>query len=128
MEPIAIALLGLSALTALLVLRIPVAVAMLTVGMGGYVVLSGIDPLLDYMKTGAYWRFASYNFSVIPLFLLMGQLAARSGLGRNLFDAANAFLGHRRGGVAMAAVGGCGAFGAICGSSLATAGTMGKVA
>jgi tripartite ATP-independent transporter DctM subunit len=128
MEPISIALLGLGALTALLMLRIPVAVAMLTVGIGGYVALSGIGPLLDYMKTGAYWRFASYNFSVIPLFLLMGQLAARSGLGRNLFDAANAFLGHRRGGVAMAAVGGCGAFGAICGSSLATAGTMGKVA
>lgn len=128
MDPISTALVGLLLLTALLVLRVPVAVAMLTVGMGGYVVLSGVEPLLDYMKSGAYWRFASYNFSVVPLFLLMGQLAARSGLSRNVFDAANAYLGHRRGGVAMAAIGGCGAFGAICGSSLATAGTMGKVA
>ncbi|MFQ5636029.1 MAG: TRAP transporter large permease subunit, partial [Gammaproteobacteria bacterium] len=128
MDPVTIALLGLATLTILLILRIPVAVAMLTVGMSGYVILSGVDPLLDYMKSGAYWRFASYTFSVIPLFLLMGQLAARSGLGRNLFDAANVFLGHRRGGVAMAAIGGCGAFGAICGSSLATAGTMAKVA
>jgi len=128
MDPISIALLGLTLLTLLLLLRIPVAVAMLTVGMGGYAALSGVGPLLDYMKSGAYWRFASYDFSVIPLFLLMGQLAARSGLSRNLFDAANAFLGHRRGGVAMAAIGGCGAFGAICGSSLATAGTMAHIA
>lgn len=128
MEPIAVATYGLAALAILLILRVPVAVAMLTVGMAGYAVLSGVGPLLDYMKSGAYWRFASYNFSVVPLFLLMGQLAARSGLSRSVFDAANAFLGHRRGGVAMAAIGGCGAFGAICGSSLATAGTMGKVA
>ena len=128
MEPISAALIGLGTLAALLVLRIPLAVAMMTVGMTGYIVLAGVEPLLNYMKSGAYWRFASYDFSVIPMFVLMGQLAARSGLSRNLFDAANAVLGHRRGGVAMAAVGGCGAFGAICGSSLATAGTMAKVA
>ena len=101
---------------------------MLLVGMGGYAALSGPDPLLDFMKSAAYWRFASYDFSVIPMFLLMGQLAARSGLSSSLFRAANAFLGHRKGGVAMAAVGGCGAFGAICGSSLATAGAMAPVA
>jgi len=80
------------------------------------------------MKSAAYWRFASYDFSVIPLFLIMGQLAVRSGLSGALFGAANALLGHRKGGVAMAAVGGCGAFGAICGSSLATAGAMAPVA
>ena len=101
---------------------------MLLVGMVGYAWLSGIEPLLNFMKSGAYWRFASYDLSVIPMFLLMGQLAARSGLSRDLFAAANVFLGHRRGGVAMAAVGGCAAFGAICGSSLAPAGTMAKVA
>lgn len=128
MDPISTALIGIGALAALLILRIPLAVAMMAVGMTGYIVLAGIDPLLNYMKSGAYWRFASYDFSVIPMFVLMGQLAARAGLSRNLFDAANALLGHRRGGVAMAAVGGCGAFGAICGSSLATAGTMAKVA
>jgi C4-dicarboxylate transporter DctM subunit len=122
------ALSGLAALFALLVLRVPLGPAMMLVGMGGYVALSGVEPLLNYMKSGAYWRFASYDFSVIPMFLLMGQLAARSGLSSRLFDAANAFVGHRRGGVAMAAVGGCAAFGAICGSSLATAGTMARVA
>jgi C4-dicarboxylate transporter DctM subunit len=112
----------------LLVVRVPIAIAMLVAGMGGYVALSGPGPLLSYMKTAAFWRFASYEFTVIPMFLLMGEFASRSGLSRALFDAANVFLGHRRGGVAMAAVGGCGAFGAICGSSLATAGTMARVA
>jgi tripartite ATP-independent transporter DctM subunit len=122
------ALSGLGLLLVLLVLRVPLGPAMLLVGMGGYIALSGVGPLLNYLKSGAYWAFASYDFSVIPMFLLMGQLAARSGLSSRLFDAANAFVGHRRGGVAMAAVGGCAAFGAICGSSLATAGTMARVA
>jgi len=122
------ALIGLAVLTGLLVLRFPLGPAMLLVGMGGYATLSGPGPLLDFMKSAAYWRFASYDFSVIPMFLLMGQLAARSGLSSTLFGAANSFLGHRKGGVAMAAVGGCGAFGAICGSSLATAGAMAQVA
>ncbi len=128
MSPSLAALSGLGLLFLLLVLRVPLGPAMLLVGMGGYVTLAGVEPLLAYLKTGAYWRFASYEFSVIPMFLLMGQLAARSGLSRRLFEAANAWLGHRRGGIAMAAVGGCAAFGAICGSSLATAGTMARVA
>ena len=128
MSASATALTGLGALLALLVVRVPLGPAMLLVGMGGYVALSGVEPLLAFLKSGAYWHFASYDFSVIPMFLLMGQLAARSGLSTRLFEAANAFLGHRRGGVAMASVGGCAAFGAICGSSLATAGTMARVA
>ena len=128
MTSVEMALLGLVALIALLIIRIPVGIAMLTVGITGYVSLSGTDPVINYMKTAAFWRFNSYDFSVIPMFLLMGEFASRSGLSRSLFDAANTFLGHRRGGVAMAAVGGCGAFGAICGSSLATAGTMARVA
>lgn len=123
-----LALIGLAAMVVLLAIRIPVAIAMLVAGMAGYIALSGVDPLLAYLETAAYWRFASYDFSVIPMFLLMGEFASRSGLSRSLFAAANVFLGHRRGGVAMAAVGGCGAFGAICGSSLATAGTMARVA
>ena len=128
MSSLELASFGLAALIVLLVIRIPVGVAMLTVGILGYLSLAGTDPVLAYMKTAAYWQFASYEFSVIPMFLLMGEFASRSGLSRSLFDAANVFLGHRRGGVAMAAVGGCGAFGAICGSSLATAGTMARVA
>ena len=128
MTEIGVALLGLGTLFVMLALRVPLGPAMMVVGMGGYVALSGAVPLLNFIKSSAYWRFASYDLSVIPMFLLMGQLAARSGLSGSLFTAANAFLGHRRGGVAMAAVGGCAAFGAICGSSLATAGTMAKVA
>ena len=123
-----LALIGLAVMVGLMALRVPVAIAMLIAGMAGYIALSGLDPLLAYLKTAAYWRFSSYDFSVIPMFLLMGEFASRSGLSRSLFAAANVFLGHRRGGVAMAAVGGCGAFGAICGSSLATAGTMARVA
>lgn len=128
MTSVELALVGLTVMVALLVIRVPVAIAMLVAGLGGYVALSGVDPLLSYLKTAAFWRFASYDFSVIPMFLLMGEFASRSGLSRSLFEAANVFLGHRRGGVAMATVGGCGAFGAICGSSLATAGTMARVA
>ena len=128
MSSVQLALIGLAVLIGLLVIRIPVALAMLAVGICGYVALAGLDPVLAFMKTAAFWQFASYEFSVIPMFLLMGEFASRSGLSRSLFSAANVFLGHRRGGVAMAAVGGCGAFGAICGSSLATAGTMARVA
>ena len=90
--------------------------------------LTGWAPLLNYLKTVAYSRFSVYDLSVIPMFLLMGQFASRGGLSKSLFDAANALIGHWRGGVAMAAVGACAGFGAICGSSLATAATMGQVA
>ncbi|MFO1376111.1 MAG: TRAP transporter large permease [Steroidobacteraceae bacterium] len=117
-----------AALLVLIALRMPVGVAMLTVGIAGYASASGVGPLLAYLKSGAFWRFASYDLAVIPMFLLMGQLAARSGMSASLFAAARAMLGHRRGGLAMATIGACAAFGAICGSSLATAGTMSRVA
>ena len=80
------------------------------------------------MKTNAWHLFSNYSLSVIPLFLLMGNFATKAGMSESLFKCASAFLGHRKGGVAMAAIGGCAGFGAICGSSLATAATMGKVA
>ncbi|HSR71460.1 MAG TPA: TRAP transporter large permease [Kiloniellales bacterium] len=128
MSSFEIALAGVAVLLLLLVVRIPVAVAMLAVGMGGYISLAGVAPLINYAKTAPYWAFASYDLSVIPMFVLMGQFASKAGLSSALFRSANAFLGHRRGGVAMAAVGGCAGFGAICGSSLATAATMSQVA
>ncbi len=128
MSSFAIALSGISVLLLLLAVRVPVGVAMIAVGAGGYVSLAGFAPLLNYAKTGPYWAFANYDLSVIPMFLLMGQFASHAGLSRALFEAANTFLGHRRGGVAMAAIGGCAGFGAICGSSLATAATMAQVA
>jgi len=112
----------------LIALRVPVGLGMLIAGMIGYATLNGWYPLINYLKTAPYYRFSTYELSVIPLFLLMGQFATKAGLSRALFETANHFLGHMRGGVAMAAVGGCAAFGAICGSSLATAATMGQVA
>ncbi len=128
MSSFEIALTGIAVLVGLLAIRIPVGVAMIAVGVGGYMSISGFVPLLNFAKTSAYWRFANYDLSIIPMFLLMSQFAARAGLSRALFNSANTFLGHRRGGVAMAAVGGCAGFGAICGSSLATAATMAEVA
>ncbi|MDO4682428.1 MAG: TRAP transporter large permease [Lautropia sp.] len=112
----------------LLAIRIHIGMAMLVGGSIGYVAVSGWDPLMNYFKHLAYSRFSIYDLSVVPLFLLMGNIASHGGLSRRLFEATNAFLGHWRGGVAMSAIGACAGFGAICGSSLATAATMGKVA
>jgi len=119
---------GFGILLLLLAVRIPIGVAMISVGMVGYVTIAGPVALLSYLKTETYWRFTSDILSVVPLFILMGQFAAKAGLSQALFNAANVWLGHHRGGVAMAAVGGCAGFGAITGSSLATAATMGQVA
>jgi C4-dicarboxylate transporter DctM subunit len=116
------------AMLGLMFLRVPIAAAMLLAGGAGYVMLSGWLPLLNYLKTGPFFILSSDSFSVIPLFLMMGFIASRSGISKTLFAAANAFIGHWRGGLAMAAIGGCAMFGAICGSSLATAATMGQVA
>ena len=114
----------------LLVVRVPIGIAMFLVGAGGYLTMLGGEwmPLLNSLKNLAYARLSNYDLSVIPVFLLMGQFATHGGLSRALFRCVNAFMGHMRGGVAMAAVGACAGFGAICGSSLATAATMGQVA
>ena len=128
MEGIEFGILMLGVLLVLIAFRLPIAIAMIAVGLTGYLAISGLTPLLNYLNTSAYWRFSTYDLSVVPLFLLMGQFATRAGMSRALFDAANVFLGHHRGGIAMAAIGGCAGFGAICGSSLATAATMGQVA
>ena len=84
--------------------------------------------LLNSLKHLAYARLSNYDLVVIPLFMLMGQFATHGGLSAALFRFVAAFMGHKRGGIAMAAVGACAGFGAICGSSLATAATMGQVA
>lgn len=112
----------------LMAMRMHVAMAMLVAGSVGYVWVAGSAPLLNYMKTAAWARYSNYDLSVVPLFLLMGQFATHGGLSRALFRACNTLIGHWRGGMAMAAVGACAGFGAICGSSLATAATMGQVA
>lgn len=112
----------------LLALRVHIGVAMLLTGTVGYSMVAGWDPLMSFFKHAAFARYSSYDLSVVPLFLLMGQFATNGGLSKALFKAGNAMIGHWRGGMAMAAVTSCAGFGAICGSSLATAATMGQVA
>lgn len=108
---------------------IPIGLAMLVCGLvGAWLIYGTTAPVLNQLKQVTFSTFSSYSLSVIPLFLLMGQFAALGGLSQALFKAAEAWIGHRKGGVAMAAVGACAGFGAICGSSLATAATMGQVA
>ena len=127
MSDLAIGGLGFGVLFLLIALRVPIAVAMISVGMVGYLAIAGTVPLLSFLKTEMYWRFTSFDFSVIPLFLMMGNFATRAGVTAALFRAASALIGHFRGGLAMAAIGGCAAFGTISGSSLATAAMMGQV-
>mmetsp|Transcript_23786 Transcript_23786/g.42801 ORF Transcript_23786/g.42801 Transcript_23786/m.42801 type:complete len:452 (-) Transcript_23786:1707-3062(-) len=117
-------------LLGLIFIRAPIGLAMLLCGFGGwYFAMNGNPiPLLAKLKSETYTTFSNYSLTIIPMFLLMGQFATLSGMSTALFKAAESFLGHRRGGVAMAAVGACAGFGAICGSSLATAATMSRVA
>jgi tripartite ATP-independent transporter DctM subunit len=119
---------GLAALVALIAIRMPIAYAMILVGAGGMMVLSDPHVVLAQLKNLAYSQFSIYDLSVLPMFVLMGNVASRAGLSRDLFRAANAWVGWMRGGVAMSAVVACAGFGAVCGSSLATASTMGQVA
>lgn len=128
MSGVAAGLGGFAVLLVLMALRVPIGVAMLATGLGGYAAWTGTTPLMAFLKTSTYYQFSTYSLSVIPLFVLMGEFATRAGMSRALYRTAAAFLGHRRGGLAMASIGGCAAFGAICGSSLATAATMGQVA
>lgn len=117
-----------AATLAMILVRVPIAVAMFLGGAGGFAYVVGMAPLLNWMKGLAYSRLASFDLIVVPLFLLMGQFATHGGLSHLLFRFVNAFLGHLRGGLALATVGACAGFGAICGSSIATAATMAQVA
>ncbi len=134
-----VALIGFAILLALIVIvRIPIAFAMGFVGFFGFAYLQGLgfDNLFDFRWTGALSMASNrvidtaqeYGLSVIPLFILMGNLVTKSGLSQELYQASYAFLGHRKGGLSMATVVACGGFSAICGSSLATSATMAKVA
>lgn len=110
-------------------LRIPIGAAMFAAGfIGTWAVLGRPSATLSQMKTLTYDTFSSYSLTIVPLFLLMGQFATKSGMSGALFAAAADWFGHRKGGMAMASVGACAGFGAVCGSSLATASTMGQVA
>jgi tripartite ATP-independent transporter DctM subunit len=120
--------LGFTAMLALIGLRMPVGLAMLLTGSAGYIYLANASAFLNYMKSTPYFLFSNYTLSVIPLFILMGAFAERSGLATDLFKAASGFVGHLRGGLAMAVIGACTGFGAICGSSVATTATFGRAA
>jgi C4-dicarboxylate transporter, DctM subunit len=122
------ALLGFAAIFALALLRMPLAFSMGLVGVVGIGLTRGWDPALASTAQVVHETGFAYTLSVIPLFILMGNFVARAGLAHELFSAAYAFIGHFRGGLAHATVAACAGFGAICGSSIATAATMSKVA
>ncbi len=128
MSGLAVGLALFAAMLVLMALRVPIAITMLVPGAIGYAILASPDALLNHLKGFAYARMSVYDLSVIPLFLLMGQFATHGGLSRALFGLANALIGHLRGGMAMASVLACAAFGSICGSSVATAATVTQVA
>ncbi len=129
MTDLAIGLWSFPALLLLIFLRVPIGLSMFLAGFAGLMAVDGgaLVPLAR-LKSETFTTFASYSLSIVPMFLLMGQFATLGGMSQALFKAAEAWLGHRRGGVAMAAIGACAGFGSICGSSLATAATMGRVA
>ena len=132
MSSLAIGGLGVVLLLIALFARVPIAVALSLTGMLGYAALDGWQSALDVMGAVPFEmasvRANAYAFSVVPLFILMGAVAARAGMSRELYDAANAIFSGFRGALTNATIGACAAFGSICGSSIATAATFSKVA
>ena len=129
MTPLEIGLWSFPVLMALIFMRVPIGLAMFLAGFVGLSLLpGGLNVALAKLKTESYTTLSSYSLSIVPMFLLMGYFATLGGMSQALFKAAESWLGHRKGGVAMAAIGACAGFGSICGSSLATAATMSRVA
>ncbi len=128
MTPLLLTLMIFAIMLVLMAARTPIAIAMFAAGSVGYLTQAGWAPLASFLNTQAFARFASYDLSVIPLFILMGNFATQGGLSRALFEFAAALMARFKGGLAMASVLACAAFGAICGSSVATAATITSVA
>ncbi len=128
MSAVSMTLLFLAMMFVMMALRFPIAIAMFISGSVGYVMQTGWQPYLNSMNTATFARFASYDLSVIPLFILMGHFATQGGISKDLFAFTAAIMGRFKGGLAMAAVMASAAFGAICGSSVATAATITGVA
>ncbi len=124
----AVAVIGFVVLFALMLLRVPVGMAMGLVGVTGFGWIVGSAPALKLIGQTSMRTVTDYNFGVIPMFLLMGAFVSNSGMSRELFRAANGFVGHRRGGLGIATIAACGGFAAISGSSVATAATFSAVA
>lgn len=127
MNPTLVGIAGIVIMLAVFLTRMPVAYVMMLVGFVGFSCMISLNAGLDLLARTIYESFSAYGLTTIPLFILMGQLAFNSGINRRLYDTAYAFLGHTRGGLAMATVSACTAFGAVCGSSPATAATMATV-
>ncbi len=128
MTPLQIGLLGCAALLVLLISSMPVGFAMAIAGVIGFAIIVSLPAAMSMITADLYETFSSYSLTVIPLFVLMGQVAFHSGMSRRLFDTAYRWLGPMPGGLAMATIGACATFGAICGSGPATAATMSTVA
>ncbi|MCY1165423.1 MAG: TRAP transporter large permease [Pseudomonadota bacterium] len=128
MSVLTIGAIGIVALFVLILLQVPVGIAMLVVGVAGYAAQTGWGPALAMLASEPAGLLSSVDLATVPLFLLMGTFASAAGFSAEIYNAAAAVLGHRRGGLAYATAGGCAAFGAICGSSTATAATFAKAA
>jgi tripartite ATP-independent transporter DctM subunit len=128
MDPVALALILVALMLVAIFARVPVALSMGGIGGLGYMLLASPEALMSYLSTSWPDKFRSYELAIVPLFVLMGNIATLTGISGRLFAASNAWIGHFRGGMALAAIGGCAMFGSICGSSLATASTMARVA
>src|SRR6201996_1547777 len=128
LSPDLVAIIGFVTLFALMLLRVPVGMAMGLVGVSGYGYLTGATPALKMVGQTSMRIVTDYTFGVIPMFLLMGAIVTRSGMSRELFRAANTFVGHWKGGLGIATIAACGGFAAISGSSVATAATFSAVA
>ncbi|WP_118137854.1 TRAP transporter large permease [Oceanicella sp. SM1341] len=128
MSPQEIGFAGIAVLLGLILVGMPVGIAMCFVGMGGFAAIVGLDPALNILKTGAFETASTYSYTLIPLFMLMGSFISRAGLSRDLFLAARRMTGGWQGGLAVAGISASAAFSAVCGSSLATASTMTRVA
>ena len=128
MSPPVVGIIGIAAMLILFLLRMPVAFAMALVGFAGFAIIVGPEPAFSTLARDVFATFSSYSLSVIPLFILMGTFAYASGISRRLYEAGYAWVGQFRGGLTMATVLACSGFAAICGSTTATAATMGKIA
>lgn len=128
MDPLAIGGLGIAALFVLILAQIPIGFAMIIVGVAGFALQTSWGPALTILANEPSGVLSSVDLAAVPLFLLMGTFATAAGFSADIYNAAAAVLGHRRGGLGYATIGGCAVFGAVCGSSTATAATFAKAA
>ena len=127
-DPLMVGWIGLIVLFAIIAMGLHIGIAMALVGFAGYAVIAGFPAALAQLRAVPYSSVASYNLTIIPLFILMGEIAFHSGLIRTAYDTAHKWLGHLPGGLAMTTIAGCSAFAAVCGSGIATASTMTSLA